>query len=186
VEVQGPALNFPTTFCCNCGSTDCAHEIQDTQVSRFIRLGGDETTFHLPVPVCAACKSTTRRRPVSLVGRLLVLLGTVGALFLLLLWLGSHKQLPVWVGLHVFSISCVVGFVLTFFFYRLRRARPPKTSFYQPVRVRSVKVRIADVAQGQGRVVFMKLSFTNPEYLELFRNANSDAIAAGQLAAVRA
>ena len=51
MEVQSPALNFPTTFCCNCGSTDCAHEIQDTQVSRFIRLGGDETTFHLPVHV---------------------------------------------------------------------------------------------------------------------------------------
>ena len=186
MEVQSPALIFPTNFCCNCGSTDCAHEIQDTQVSRFIRLGGDETTFHLPVPVCSNCKATTRRRPVSLVGRLLVLIGTVGTLFLLLLWLGSNKTLPVWVGLHVFSISATAGLILTFFFYRLRRARPPKTSFYQPVRVRAVKVRIADVAQGQGRVMFMKLSFTNPEYLELFRNANSDAIAAGQVAAVRA
>jgi len=186
VEVQSPALDFPTHCCCNCGSTDCSQEIQDTQVSRFIRLGGDETTFHLPVPVCAACKATTRRRPVSLVGRLLVLVGTVGTLFLLLLWLGSNKSLPVWVGLHVFSISVVVGSLLTFFFYRLRRARPPKTSFYQPVRVRSVRVRIADVSQGQGSVVFMKLSFTNPEYLELFRNANREAIEAKRLAAVKA
>jgi len=186
MEVQSPALNFPTNFCCNCGSTDCAQEIQDTQVSRFIRLGGDETTFHLSLPVCPACKASTRRRPASLVGRLLVLIGTVGTLFLLLLWLGSHKNLPVWVGLHVFSISVAVGLILTFLFYRLRRPRPPKTSFYQPVRVRAVKVRIADVAQGQGRVVFMKISFTNPEYLALFRNANSEAIAAGQIAAVRA
>jgi hypothetical protein len=155
-------------------------------VSRFIRLGGDETTFHLPVPVCAACRRTTKRRPVSIVGRLLVLIGVIGVLFLLLLWLGSHKQLPVWVGLHVFSISAVAGLIITFFFYRLRRARPPKTSFYQPVRVREVKVRIADVAQGQGRVMFMKLSFTNPEYLELFRNSNREAIESGHLAAVRA
>jgi len=184
VEVQSPALDFPTAFCCNCGSTACAHEIQDTQVSRFIRLGGDETTFHLPVPVCAACRRTTRRRPVSLVGRLLVLIGVVGVLFLLLLWLGSHKNLPVWVGLHVFSISVVAGLLLTFFFYRLRRASPPQTSFYQPVRVRDVKVRIAE--QGQGRVMFMKLAFTNPEYLELFRNANRQAIESGKVVAVRA
>src|SRR4029078_9347683 len=131
--VQSPVLNFPTNFCCNCGSTDCAHELQDTQVSRFIRLGGDETTFHLPVPVCAACKASTRRRPVSLVGRLLVLIGTVGTLFLLLLWLGSHKNLPVWVGLHVFSISVVVGLILTFLIYRLGGPRPPETSFYKPL-----------------------------------------------------
>jgi len=35
-------------------------------------------------------------------------------------------------------------------------------------------------------VVFMKLSFTNPEYLELFRNANREAIEAKHLAAVKA
>jgi hypothetical protein len=47
-------------------------------------------------------------------------------------------------------------------------------------------VQVTDVMNGYGQVSFMKLAFTNPDYLDLFANANRDAITAGTLAAVKA
>ena len=71
-------------------------------------------------------------------------------------------------------------------FYRLRRAKPPQTSFYQPVRIKEANVQFADIMSGPGHVVFMKLAFTNPDYLNVFTHANREAIQAGHLAVVRA
>jgi len=41
--VQSPALNFPANFCCNCGSTDCAHELQDTGVAALKAIDAKDT-----------------------------------------------------------------------------------------------------------------------------------------------
>ncbi|HEX6397280.1 MAG TPA: hypothetical protein VFZ95_07645, partial [Steroidobacteraceae bacterium] len=181
IEVQSPALMFPTGFCCNCGDTNCMNELQDTRVTRNFGFGGTQTTFQLSVPVCAACRKTTRRRPVRFFGRLLVLAGLIGAWFLALVLLGSYITWPLWIADHRVVISAVLGLVVTLVFYRMRRAKPPKTSFYQPVRIKEANVHFAGIMSGPGQVVFMKLAFTNPDYLNVFSNANREAIQAGLL-----
>jgi hypothetical protein len=47
-------------------------------------------------------------------------------------------------------------------------------------------VQFDGIMSGPGQVVFMKLAFTNPDYLNVFRNANREAIEAGHISAVRA
>jgi hypothetical protein len=73
--------------------------------------------------------------------------------------------------------------VLVVLFYRLRRPKPPQTSFYQPVRIKEASVQFGGE---HGQVAFMKLAFTNHEYLNVFATANRDAINAKVLAAVKA
>jgi hypothetical protein len=186
MDVQRQALTFPTGFCCNCGDTNCVAEIQDTRVTRFFALRGTGTTFHLTLPVCAVCRKTTRRRPTGLLHRLLVLGVLVGAWFLALVVLGSYVAWPLWVVDHRFAISVALGGIATFAFYRLRRAQPPRTSFYQPVRIKEARVQFAGVMGGPGQVEFMKLAFTNPDYLNAFTQANREAIQAGHVVVVRA
>jgi hypothetical protein len=176
-------LNFPATFCCNCGDTDCMTEIQDTRVTRFFGIGGVETTFQLPIPVCMACRKTTRRRPSGWFSRLLVWAITVCVVFFGLIVLGENVTLPARVAEHLFAISAALGLVLVVLFYRLRRPRPPQTSFYQPVRIRSAQLNYRDDST---HVKYIKLAFTNPDYLNVFATANRDAINAKVLAAVKA
>src|SRR5262249_7755749 len=131
----GPALNFPSTFCCNCGDVNCMTEIQDTKVTRYYGVGGIETTFQLPIPICAACLKTTRRRPQGWFSRLLIWAVTVCVVFFGLIILGEKFTLPAWGSEHMFGISVGIALVLVVLFYRLRRPKPPQTSFYQPVRI---------------------------------------------------
>lgn len=51
------------------------------------------------------------------------------------------------------------------------------------MRIQRAKLRFGE---GTGEVAFMKLAFTNPEYLNVFLTANRDAIQAKTLSAVRA
>ena len=186
MQLDSPKLGFPSAFCCNCGDTNCVNEIQDTRITRYFGIGGTETTFQLPIPVCAACRRSTRRRPPGLFARLLVLALAISAFFLALIMFASIVMLPDWLGAHLFGISVGLGVLLMLLVLKLRRPRPPKTSFYQPVRIKVVRVQVTDVMHGYGHVAFMKLAFTNPEYLNVFVNANRDAIAAGHVAAVKA
>ncbi|MEO8017709.1 MAG: hypothetical protein ABI769_07840 [Pseudomonadota bacterium] len=179
-------MNFPTAFCCNCGDTNCVNEIQDTRVTRYFGLGGTETTFQLAVPVCAACRRSTRRRPQGFFSRVLIVAMGTAVAFLALVMLGSTVQLPLWIGDHLFGISVVVSLALMIILWRLRRPKPPMTSFYQPVRIKEANVQLTDLMSGEGHVAFMKLAFTNPDYLNVFVNANREAIAAGHVAAVKA
>jgi hypothetical protein len=186
MEIQRPALVFPGGFCCNCGDTNCASEVQDTRITRFFGIGNTETTFQLAVPVCAACRKTTRRRPAGFFSRLLVLIVTLGACWLALFLAGNPETWPLWITNHRFAISLVFGLVATVVFYRLRRAKPPRTSFYQPVRIKDANVQFAGLMGGPGQVVYMKLAFTNPDYLNVFSNANREAIDAGHVTVTRA
>ncbi|HEV7608836.1 MAG TPA: hypothetical protein VGO61_15950 [Steroidobacteraceae bacterium] len=186
MQLDSPGLSFPMGFCCNCGDTNCMNEIQDTRVTRYFGLGGTETTFKLPVPVCADCRRSTRRRPQGFFSKvLMVALGTAVAFFALVL-LGSTVELPLWIGDHLFVISFVLALALMIVIWRLRRPKPPQTSFYQPVRIKEANVQLTDLMSGAGHVAFMKLAFTNPDYLNIFVNANRDAINAGQIAVVKA
>lgn len=186
MQLDSPKLGFPAVFCCNCGDTNCIAEIQDTRVTRYFGIGGTETIFHLPVPVCAACRRSTRRRAPGFFARLLVFALAVGAFFLACVMIASLVMLPEWLGTHLFAISAGLAVLLLVLVFRLRRPKPPQTSFYQPVRIKDVRVHVTDVMNGYGQVAFMKLAFTNPDYLNAFANANREAISAGHVAAVKA
>lgn len=186
MQLDSPKLGFPASFCCNCGDTNCVSEIQDTRLTRYFGIGGSETIFHLPVPVCAACRRSTRRRAPGFFARLLVLALGIGVFFLALVMFASIVMLPEWIGAHLFGISVGLAVLLMLLILRLRRPKPPKTSFYQPVRIKEVRVHVTDVMNGYGQVAFMKLAFTNPNYLEVFANANREALRTGSLAAVKA
>jgi hypothetical protein len=177
------ALSFPATFCCNCGDMNCTTEIQDTRVTRYYGLGGAETRFQLPIPVCAACLKTTRRRPSSWFSRLLVWALSACVVFFALILLGENFTLPLWAAEHLLAIAAGVSLLLVVLFYRLRRPKPPQTSYCQPVRIRQASVNFDDAS---GQVTFMKLAFTNHEYLNVFTTANRDAIQSKMLAAVKA
>jgi len=186
MQVESPQLSFPAAFCCNCGALECASETQDTRVSRFFGIYRTETVFRLPVPICAGCRKTTRRAPAGFFIRLAVLLAAVALWCLAFYLLGTSATLPEWFAAHRYTIAAVLGAITALVFYRLRRAKPPKTSFYQPVRIRQADVRFAGVMGGPGQVVYLKLAFTNPEYLNAFLDANREAVRAGHLAIVQA
>ena len=183
MEIANPPLNFPPAFCCNCGDINCTPELQDTRVTRYFFMAGTETTFMLSIPVCAACRKSLRRRPQGLFSRFLVWALSSCVVFGGMIMLGENMTLPLWMAEHLFAISAGLALVLVVLFYRLRRPKPPQTSFYQPVRIKEASVQFGGE---HGQVAFMKLGFTNHEYLNVFATANRDAINAKSLAAVKA
>lgn len=183
VQANAPQLNFPATFCCNCGDINCTPEIQDTRVTRGVGFGGVTSTFQLSIPICEACRKTTRRRPSGFLQKLLVFAAVAVAIFGALIFAAKTATLPLWIAQNLLVIGGVVALVLVVLFYRLRRARPPQTSYYQPVRIKDVRLMFSE---GAGRIAFMKLAFTNSDYLNVFSAANREAIQAKILAAVKA
>ena len=83
--------------------------------------------------------------------------------------------------MHALALAVVAFVLLT----RLRRPKAPQTSFYQPVRIKAATVAVSHVEGAASGVTFMKVAFTNPDYLNLFRNANREAIEAGSVAVVK-
>ena len=185
MEDESPQLRFPQSFCCNCGVTDCAIETQNTRVTHFFSIGGTETTFKLSVPVCARCSKTLRRRPAGFFSRLGVLVLSLATSFLALYVLGTSVMLPEWIGGNRLAISIILALIFSSVFYALRRPKPPQTSFYQPVRIRNVRLQVTGLMAGAGQVGFMKLAFTNPDYRNMFVNANEEAIKAKRIAVVK-
>lgn len=185
MEIENPNLGFPQSFCCNCGDTNCTNVTQDTRVWRFFGIGNRETTFKLSVPVCAACRRTIRRRPAGFFSRMSVLLLTTGVIFGTCIAFWSSAALPLWIG-YISGASVLLGVILTYVFYRLRRPKPPQTSFYQPVRIKAANLQFSGLMAGDGQVGYMKLAFTNPDYLNVFVDANQAAIKAKRVAVVRA
>ncbi|HET9473760.1 MAG TPA: hypothetical protein VFO82_07700 [Steroidobacteraceae bacterium] len=180
-----PELTFPISFCCNCGEVNCQSEVQDTRVTRFFGIRGTESTFHLTLPVCMACRKSLRRRPPGFFSMLFVFAVGTGVALLLGYLLSRSMQYPAWMVTHRIAIGAVLGAIAAIVFYRLRSARPPKTSFYQPVRIKQAKVQFGGVMGGPGHVAFLKLAFTNPDYLNIFMNANREAIQAGHVTVVQ-
>ena len=182
MDAPPPDLSFPTSFCCNCGNLECQSVVQDTRVTRFFGIRGTDSTFHLNLPACASCRRTLRRRPPVLFSILFVLALGVGIPWLLLYSLADPaRQAPSWIDTNRIWISLILGVITLFVFYRFRRPKAPKTSFYQPVRIKQAKVQFGGVMGGPGRVAYMKLGFTNPDYLNSFINANGEAIKSGRL-----
>jgi len=184
MEVENPQLGFPASFCCNCGATDCESEIQETRITRFFGIGRTDTIFKLSVPVCAGCRRTTKRRPAGFFSRLSVLLLVTAILFGVSLTLVTTVALPLWIG-YMSAGSVLLGLILTFVFYRFRRPTPPQTSFYQPVRIKEARLQFTGLMAGAGHVGYMKLAFTNPDYLNVFVDANQEAIRSKHVSVVK-
>lgn len=184
--IEIPPLGFPAPFCCNCGRTDCTTEVQDTRVTRFFGFGGNEMTFNLSVPVCGGCRKTIRRRPPGFFSRLFVLAASLVGAFASLYLLGHAVLLPQWIDANIVAISIVAALIFTFVFYALRRPKPPQTSFYQPVRIKSVRLQVTGLMAGEGQVGFMRLAFSNPDYRNVFVDANQEAIKAKRIAVTKA
>jgi hypothetical protein len=186
MDVGGAQLSFPSAFCCNCGALDCESEVQDTRLTRYFGLRNAGTTFHLPVPVCARCRRSTRRRPPGFFARLFLFVACVAVSFLLLVLLDYWLSESAWPMRHVLVLASIVALVAFVLLTRLRRPKPPQTSFYQPVRIKVASVAVSHVEGAPSGVRFMKLAFTNPDYLNAFRHANQAAIEAGSLAVIAA
>lgn len=117
---------------------------------------------------------------------MLLIVISIGVVLLALWLLNESAKLPVWIFDHRFALSVILALLVHIGIWRLRRPKPPKTSFYQPVRVKRADVKLTDLMSGAGHVRYLKLAFTNPDYLNVFVNANQEAIKAGRLAAVKA
>ena len=185
MDAPAPELSFPTSFCCNCGNLECEAVVQDTRVSRFFGIRGTDSTFHLKLPACTACRRTLRRRPRSFLSMLLVYVLGMGVPLLLLYIFVTARQPPSWIEVNRLWISALLGLIAFIVFYRLRRAKAPKTSYYQPVRIKQAKIQFGGGTGGAGRVAYLKLGFTNPDYLNSFLHVNGDAIKAGRLTVVQ-
>jgi hypothetical protein len=186
VDVGGAQLIFPAAFCCNCGALECQTEVQDTRITRYFRLGRGETTFQLPVPICQRCRRSTGRPPPGFFARLLLFVICLAVASLFFVLLNYSVFYSEWLLRHVLVLAAVVAMIAFILLTRLRRPKPPQTSFYQPVRVKVATVAVTHVEGATSRVTFMKLGFTHPDYLELFRNANREAFENGSVAAVKA
>jgi hypothetical protein len=185
MQVENPQLGFPNTFCCNCGATDCKVEDQDTRVTRFFSIGRTDTIFRLSVPTCATCRRTLRRRPAGFFSRLGILLLFMAVIFGVSFASIPTAVLPLWMK-YIYVGSVVGGLLLTWVFYRFRRPKAPQTSFYQPVRIKNVRLQFSGLMAGEGHVRFMRLAFTNPDYLSAFTEANQEAVRAKRVAITKA
>src|SRR5688572_16506419 len=112
MEIENLRLDFPPTFCCNCGDTNCTLEPQDTRVTRHFFIAGAETTFILDIPLCDACRKTTRRRPQSWLARLLIWAVTAVVAFGGLFALGESVSLPIWMAENLFTLGAGLALVL--------------------------------------------------------------------------
>ena len=185
MQVENPQLGFPSSFCCNCGATECTSEVQDTRVTRFFGFGRTDTIFKLSVPVCAGCRRTIRRKPAGFFSRLGVLVLITGVTFRRLSGDREARSRCRCGSDTCTAGSVVLGVMLTIVFYRLRRPKPPQTSFYQPVRIKNVRLQFSGLMAGEGQVGFMRLAFTNPDYLNAFAEANQEAIKAKRVAVAK-
>jgi len=186
VDVAGLQVGFPSAFCCNCGALDCQTEVQDTRVTRYFGLGRGETTFQLPLPICVRCRRSAGRAPPGFFARLLLFVTCLAVASLFFVLLNYSVFYSEWLLRHALVLAAVIAVLAFVLLTRLRRPKPPQTSFYQPVRVKVATVAVTHVEGATSRVTFMKFGCTNPDYLELFRNANRDAIEAGSIAVVKA
>jgi hypothetical protein len=94
-------------------------------------------------------------------------------------------MLPPWMADNALAISIILALIFSFVFYALRRPKPPQTSFYQPVRIKGVRLQVTGLMAGEGQVGFMRLAFTNSDYRNMFVDANQDAIKAKRIAVTK-
>ena len=170
---EGVSFVFPADACCNCGRTDGLSVVtQDTRLTRYLLGGGSEYTFKLPLPFCAACARSARRRPAPLFHKALAvaLMFGVALLGLTVAAIGTGS---LWLTEHAVLLSFVLAVVAVGGWYASRRPSPGQTSFYQPVRIARLKQTFV-----AGRVTGIRFAFTNHAYAQRFTSANTASVGA--------
>ena len=174
---------FPQSRCCNCGTTsNISTENQNTKVTRYFMFAGTEITFDFSLPVCPDCSISLRRRVPTLFHKFLVVAAVTAAVFLLFVTVLAQVTSKVpFIAYNTFPSSLVISTILVFVFYALRRPRGNQTSVYQPVRISKLDQEFVS-----GDIKTIGFAFTNAMYLHDFVQANSQAVRAGLVCAIKA
>jgi cytochrome bd-type quinol oxidase subunit 1 len=144
-------------------------------------LAGTEITFELPLPVCRDCSKSLERRVPTLFHKFLVVAVVTAAVFLVLIMaLSQLTTRALFITDHLFVSSVVISVILVFLFYFRRRPNGKQTSFYQPVRISKLDREFVS-----GAIRKIGFGFTNPVYLREFSQANTQALKAGLVSAIK-
>jgi hypothetical protein len=173
-EASRLSFNAPSRACCNCGSPQDL-QLLDTKLkhTRFMLLGGSETTLTMALPFCTACKASAKRFRQGYFSRALVALIVFWVLLGMMMVFSEH--LPRIAQDNLLSTAALASAVLTTLFYVSRRAHPPATSYYQPVFLRKLKQTFL------GEIQVVTLAFTNPVYADQFAQMNASFCGSGAL-----
>lgn len=166
-------FSFPGTMCCNCGRKAGLKTVeQDTRRTTYMFAGGTEITFKLPLPFCDDCAPSAQRRPKNAFHRVLAFLVSFGVAALALIVIGDLVLDRPEFAKHIVTIPAIVAAFVTGAWILASRPRSPGTSYYQPVRIPTLKREFVS-----GVVTAIGFAFTNGEYARAFASANRDAIA---------
>lgn len=168
---DGLYFTFPTSLCCNCGTTTGLSVVeQDTRQTTYLGIGGTEITFQLPLPFCSTCARSAKRRVKSLIDRLLMFALMFAATFLGLIIVGEVYSLTQF-SEYLIHLSAAVAAALTVTLVLLARPKGSQTSYYQPVRISKLKREFLS-----GKVVGIRFRFSNSDYAQLFSSHNQEPI----------
>jgi hypothetical protein len=171
---EGVTYEFPTDSCCNCGSTDSLKLVsQDTRVTSYWLSGASEVTFPLPLPFCPRCEKTARRRTPTLVQYVLMALLGWGAAMGVAFGVAAATD-NLWVYDNAALLSLVAGVAAVAAFYSLRRPEAGQSSYYQPVRIKSLSW-----AFRSGTIRKITFFLANSQYAASFKALNHDALSRG-------
>jgi hypothetical protein len=168
-------FHAPEHACCNCGTADGVQLI-DTRLKQAHSklLAGTEMTFMTLLPYCGICKASARRSRRGKSMRGLTGFSVFWVLFGVMTLIGN-EHLPHWLAEYRIGLAALVATALTSAYYLLRRARPPQTSYYQPIYLRQLQ------QSARGEVQSITLGFTNAAYAEKYSAHNATFRASGAL-----
>lgn len=174
---DGVEFGFPSHICCNCGTRKDLQVIaQDTRRSSYLIAGGTETTFQLPLPFCAGCAASAKRRPKNMAHRVLLFALAFAVCFAALLAIGEFSTEGAQLAKYLTPIALAMAACTTLAVVLGARPKPGQSSYFQPVRIPTLKREFVS-----GAVTAIGFSFANREYAKAFRQANTDAIECKQL-----
>lgn len=165
------AFSFPATVCCNCGASENLSIIeQDTRLTRYFFGGGSEYTFRFRLPFCKLCAHSAKRRPAGLFRQFLMfgLAYVVSLLLITIIAIGTDIQILLEKG---FIFAAIPAALFVGIMVAIARPRGNQSSYYQPVRILKLKQEFLS-----GKVLGIKLGFTNDRYEREFSGANNQAI----------
>ena len=173
--------SFPVHICANCASKDTISvRQQSTKLFSSYVLFRTTATFKLEIPTCQRCLRTLNRRPRTLLEHVVFI---IICLLLIVIFISAVKSMlgidSHFMDQYLGEISAAVGLLVIPLVYYLKRPRAPKTSNWQPVRIKSYhRERIG------GPVGKIRFVFTNEIYRQAFCETNATVIRAGRVDAL--
>ena len=163
----------PSQSCCNCGAARQVTMIGvNLKITRYLLLGGAETTMQLNLPFCARFQATANRMRQGLFSRLLI---TLMLFFPMLMWIVFSGVKMSLLNKHPVLAPFLLSLAIVQGYFALRRPGAAQTSVYQPVYLHNAE-RTMD-----GEIVRLSLRFTNKVYASKFREANKASCDEGLL-----